>query len=169
MIEIPPNYQGGKKQRIVVLDDEVGGRQSCIDMFRYFWAHSVELFDFADAQKAWQELSRADPDLFITDIKHPGMTCEEMLTRLAERKVKYPVLIVSASLGYASEGREYSGSAADVQRVQRDWRPNLNVYFLPKPYDKNEFRKVLETALNISSVLDGSVAEPPTVITHASR
>ncbi|MDD5138840.1 MAG: response regulator [Verrucomicrobiales bacterium] len=138
-----------KKLRIVVLDDEEGPRRSCVAMFKSCWPNGAEILEFENAHDAWQELSRADPDLFITDITHPGMTCLDTLTGLAERKVKYPVLVISARLGLELEAEKYPEAAAYIHELKRDRRPNLHVYFLPKPYTPKEFQTALEAALKI--------------------
>ena len=136
-----------KKLRVVILDDEEGPRQACVMILESCWQQGVEIVEFEGSLDAWKELSRTDPDLFITDIAHTGMTCLEMLSGLAERKVKYPVLVISARLGLEFEAEKYPAAAAYIHQLKRDWRPNLNVYFLPKPYRPKEFQTVLETAL----------------------
>jgi len=67
-----------------------------------------------------------------------------MLTRLAERKVKYPILVISAVLDLYQK-------MVWVQDVRRDWGPNLNVSFLSKPYTIKEFRTAFEAALKITA------------------
>jgi TPR repeat protein/FixJ family two-component response regulator len=129
-----------KKLRVVVLDDEEGPRRSCVAMLKGCWHRGAEIVEFEDARDAWRELSRTDPDIFITDIRHGGISCFEMLTWLAERKVKYSVLVISAVLGCFPD-------SVEVQRVRRNWRPNLNVSFLCKPWSVKEFRTALDTAL----------------------
>lgn len=137
-----------KKLRIVILDDEEGPRRASTAMLKHCWPLGAEILEFEDAADAWRELLRADPDLFITDIAHPGMTCLEMLTELSEREVKYPVLVISARLGLELEAEKHPEAAAYIQQLKRDWRPNLNVTFLPKPWTTTEFRSALDTALN---------------------
>lgn len=137
-----------KKLRIVVLDDEEGPRRSCAVVLESCWQHGVEILEFEDSREAWQELSSTDPDLFITDIQHVGISCKEMLTRLAERKVNYPILVISAVLGFYGD-KKYAEMAAWIKEVKRDWRPNLNVTFLSKPYTLKEFQMAFETALKI--------------------
>jgi CheY-like chemotaxis protein len=50
-----------------------------------------------DGNKAWQRLSGDDPDLLITEIRLCGMSGIEIIARLAQKKVKYPVLVITAS------------------------------------------------------------------------
>ena len=98
----------------------------------------VTIDTFQNGDKAWEELSRADPDLLITDLLNnnvPGRTPQsarlnygicgyEILSLLARKNVKYPILVLSGSLsikGYENRAREYAG-------------PNLNVSFFKKPF-----------------------------------
>jgi DNA-binding NtrC family response regulator len=93
----------------------------------------VEILKFGDARDAWQELSHRNPDLFITDIHHAWISCEEILSRLVERKVTFPILIISA-----------------YEKVDwRSWGPGLSVSFLSKPISLEEFRTAVETALQM--------------------
>jgi DNA-binding NtrC family response regulator len=135
-VETAPQPRNERALRIVVLDDVEGPRRAYAVMLKG-WYHRVEMLEFEDAHDAWQELSRTDPDLFITDIQHVGISCKEMLTRLAERKVKYPILVISAALSLYEED------------VRRSWGPSLNVSFLSKPISLEEFRTAVETALQI--------------------
>ena len=146
-VETAPQPRYERALRIVVLDDEEGPRRSCVVMLKSILHHGVEILEFGDALDAWQELSRTAPDLFITDIQHVGISCKEMLTRLAERKVKYPILVISAVLGVYED----SGEPVWVQAVRCDWSPNLNVSFLSKPYTYKEFRTAFEAALKITA------------------
>jgi DNA-binding NarL/FixJ family response regulator len=68
--------------------------------------HKAVLITFQDSDKVWTELQRSDPDLLITDMNNTnvpgrniniGMGGWRLLPRLAEKKVKYPVLVVSGS------------------------------------------------------------------------
>lgn len=143
-VETAPQPRNERALRVVVLDDEEGPRRTCVAMLKGCWHHGEEILEFEDARDAWQELSRTDPDLFITDIQHVGISCKEILTRLAERKVKYPILVISAVLDLYKK-------MVWVQDVRRDWGPNLNVSFLSKPYTIKEFRTAFEAALKITA------------------
>ena len=120
--------------RIVISDDEEGVREIYSRALKW-WYDGIEILAFGDARDTWQELSRTDPDLFITDIRHPLISGEEMLARLAQGKVKYPILVISAALDMHSEDE------------RRGWGPGLNVSFLRKPVDCETFRAAVETAL----------------------
>ncbi|MGD1087139.1 MAG: response regulator [Verrucomicrobiota bacterium] len=135
-----------KKLRIVVLDDEEGARQGCVAMLKSCWPNGAEILEFGDSLDAWQELSRTDPDLFITDIRHAGISCTEMLTRLAARKIKYPILVISASHMF------------DVDTL-RGWGSGLNVSFLSKPITVKQFHAAIETALKIKITRDAAMRD----------
>ncbi len=85
---IPP-----RSQRVVILEDD------------QFLAHLYELVlaklsaqyqiqKFTDADEAWLSLAAA-PDLFITDVEHPGTDAWAVLERLAAKKVTFPILVIS--------------------------------------------------------------------------
>ena len=80
--------------RIVHVDDE----NYILEMFGLAIREEfkdVVIDAFQNGDKAWEELQRADPDLLITDMNHVGMSGWEMLPLLANRKAKYPILVVS--------------------------------------------------------------------------
>jgi FixJ family two-component response regulator len=122
--------------RIVIMDDEDWLREAYSIMLRG-WYDGAEVLKFDDPRAALQELSRSHTDLFITDIHHSGMSGAEMLEHLAERKVKYPILVISAALSMHGEDE------------RRGWGPGLNVSFLSKPMSAEEFRTAVEAALQI--------------------
>jgi CheY-like chemotaxis protein len=114
--------------RIVFVDDDDVILEMVGSLIRD-WLKNLTLLSYQDGETAWQELLRTDPDLLITDVVRSGMTGCEMLPLLAQRKVKYPILVHS---GYATETqvRQWAG-------------PDLNVTFLRKPYSADEFRRQL--------------------------
>lgn len=118
-------HQPGEPQhlRIVVLDDGDLVRELLKTLLQSMY-QGIEIAEFADGDAAWAELSRQTPDLLITDYEHPGMKCEELLTRLAGMKNPCPVVLDS---GY------------DKTQVFDEFAPtipglSLNVEFVAKPY-----------------------------------
>lgn len=97
----------------------------------------AEILTFGDAHKAVRELTREAPDLFITDINHLGISVPDMLARLAQRKVKFPILVVSASVGMWKE------------EAIRSWAPGLNVSALTKPFLAETLRDAVAAALRM--------------------
>jgi CheY-like chemotaxis protein len=124
--------------RIVLVDDE-DWFTGMVERAIHHSFKNVIVHTFHNRDEAWQELLRADPDLVITDMNNDnlpflhrpylGMSGWEMLPLLAERKVKYPILVVSGSFlmeGVESKARECAG-------------PDLNVSFLTKPFTLKQF------------------------------
>jgi DNA-binding response OmpR family regulator len=81
--------------RIVALDDEPLVAEWMEMFFKLIFPDS-KVVTFTRSHEAFAELQRESPDLFTTDWNHAGMSCGEMLLRLAEKKVKYPILVISA-------------------------------------------------------------------------
>ena len=111
--------------RIVIVDDE--------EVTRYFYKHLLKnwhkettLQEFSNSDDAWKELSQTDPDLLITRMPTTGRF---LLPLLAERKVKYPILVASGFF--------------DEKEVRQRAGPNLNVSFLPLPFSAEQFYREL--------------------------
>jgi DNA-binding NtrC family response regulator len=115
--------------RIVWLDDELTLREAGGMILRLYFK-DYALVECSTGDEAWGELSREDPDVFITDNHHTGLSVPEMLERLAENKAKYPVIIASAYQGLE-------------ERLLKCAGPNLKVFFLTKPWTAEQLRQVL--------------------------
>ena len=93
---------------------------------------SATVQTFRNRADAWSELLLKDPDLLITDLRNDnvpgrtynfGMSGFQMLSLLAKKNVKYPILVLSGSLsieGCENEARKCAGD-------------KLRVSFLKKP------------------------------------
>jgi DNA-binding NtrC family response regulator len=78
--------------RIVVVDDADG----CLKMFKILirdWFKDVTLLLFSNSSEAWQELLRTDPDLLLTRDRMPWLAGEEIVRRLVDKKVTYPIIV----------------------------------------------------------------------------
>jgi CheY-like chemotaxis protein len=121
-----------KHSRIVVLDNEDLVREflgTCLEsLYR-----GMEIAEFADGDAAWAELSRKTPDLLITDYEHPGLTCEELLTRLAAMKNPCPVVLDSGH----SKAQVLDKFPPTIPGL------NLNLEFVAKPYSFKQMQAVL--------------------------
>lgn len=131
--------------RIVHIDDEPWFGELAEAIIKDTFGE-VQLLRFQDSDTAWVELQRSDPDLLITDMnntnvpgrnRYMGMGGWKLLPLLAEKKVKYPILVVSGSFsmpGVESRARKCAG---------RD----LNISFMTKPFliefFKSEILRVL--------------------------
>jgi DNA-binding response OmpR family regulator len=128
--------------RIVLLEDECWLREMLELAIRQCFK-DANVLSFDDGDKAWQELLRKEPDLFITDINHPGkLYAGEMLQLLAAKKVKFPILV-------------HSGVATE-EEVRQCAGFDLTLSFLKKPYTAEQFYAELSRHLghgNNSSLL----------------
>ena len=118
--------------RIIVLDDEPMQSELYVLIIRDNFKNATVL-TFADGDQAWQEMLRTAPDLLIMDMNRRGLDGATMLPLLARNKVRFPILVMSGSVG--EEGvRKCAGS-------------ELNISYLPKPYGISDFINYLEIAL----------------------
>jgi len=118
--------------RIVHIDDEPWFGELMEEIIKDT-IHGAVMIKFQNSDEAWTELQKADPDLLITDMNNTnipgrnidmGMDGWKLLPLLVERKVKYPVLVVSGSFsifGMEAKARKCAG-------------PDLNVSFMTKPF-----------------------------------
>ncbi len=115
----------GKPRVILLEDSQILSEIMNLCILNWFWDPEVLVFEDGDA--AWQELARSEPDLFITDWLHPGADGGELLRRLAERQVKFPVMVVSGEMT----------SIPDQDKL------GIAVSFLPKPFNRQALWQVL--------------------------
>lgn len=136
--------------RIVLVDDEEFTHEMVDLVLRESLRHYT-LVKFLNRDEAWQELLREPPDLLITDMlstnvpgrtEYFGMSGGELLERLTELRVTYPILVVSGSFSV-------SGWEAYAKRCAR---PHLNVSFLTKPYTVELFQQALRKCLGPDDV-----------------
>ena len=123
--------------RIVMLDD----LSQMLELIKGVLQHSFKdatILTFTNTELAYQELMREDPDLFTIDICHIGMPVDEVLARLTERRVKYPVFVISAMADRFGE------------EVRLSCGPELNVSFWQKPFRVEPFVQAVSAALQLS-------------------
>jgi CheY-like chemotaxis protein len=136
----PANTRCTRPLRIVVLDDEPCVREALQLLLRSYLPNSV-ILTFNDAESALQELEREDPDLFTTDLNHPGRLRGEALLRiLASGRVKYPILLITAC-------------AASIQQelLKRYVVQGLNIALLSKPFSPDDLRRLVSTHLGLKT------------------
>lgn len=111
--------------KVLVVDDEEAMRRLLSDMLRDYSVATA-----GDGQEALRLVEEDAPDLVVTDIKMPGMDGLALRAQLRERYPEIPVLAIS---GYVDEGQieEYGF-----------------VGFVSKPAALDEFRQVVESALD---------------------
>jgi CheY-like chemotaxis protein len=141
-----PSATAGPSPRIIVVDDSV----DVLDLIEHLLLQhfgKVRVLKFLDGEQAWQEVVREEPDLLISDLMRPGVDGRELLRRLAQRRVKFPVLIVSGALsGREPEVRQCAG-------------PDLRVSCLSKAFDPKEFLAIVGRGLGLKAA--GPMSEPP--------
>ena len=135
-----------KKLRIVLLDDEKYMLQ-LLEMYLREWFNQVDLVQFQNGDNAWQELSQTEPDLFITDWRHPGLDGGELLRKLAEKPLKTPVLMLTAH---------------DKDCVDEFAASGLKIVFLQKPFGVAQFWRTLDS-------LVGPCDKPPRLPKYVSK
>jgi TPR repeat protein len=132
--ERPPRTQ--RPLRIVSVDDEdVRLELMEIAISRYFKGATVQ--SFRDAEEAWQELSQTDPDLLITDDIMGKLNGDEIVQRLADRKVAYPIIVIQ---GYPERD----------QWVLDCVKRGEHVTLLRAPFHLETFLRAIESGLKIS-------------------
>jgi DNA-binding NtrC family response regulator len=117
------------KNKILVIDDEIGPRESLRILFK-------DNYDVAVAnsgEEGVHAIKKDPPDLVILDLKMPGMDGIEVLKKIKEVSPKTRVIILT---GY--------GSPEAAQQVQR-----LGIArYLNKPFDIFEIRKIVAEEIN---------------------
>ena len=131
----PPRNQ--RPLRIVSVDDE-DWRLELVEVTISDFFKGVTVQSFRDAEEAWQELSRTDPDLLITDDIMGNLNGEDIVQRLADRKVAYPIIVINGC------GPERDQWVLDC--VKR----GVNVTLLRAPYSLASLVRALESGLRIS-------------------
>ncbi len=122
--------------QIVMLDDEPFVCQA-VRMMLNFDLPNAEILTFTDVEAALEELERENPDLFTTDYAHPKINGLELLRILAARKVKYPIIMMSA-YAEALKPERWLDEFADHP---------LNFSFLSKPFLLEDLRRLMSKHL----------------------
>lgn len=137
----PKNQPGGaatrttRPLRVVVLDD-------CRTLTGAFstalknWYDGIVAVECHTGDEAWEELSRTDPDVLMTDVQQMGLPVTDMLQLLAAKGVTYPIFVITGSSGLE-------------QHLLKAGGPNLKVSVKAKPLTLDEFQQVAETALGV--------------------
>lgn len=131
--------------RIVHVDDE----EIILEMVKTIIGakFNVTIQSFQDSNEAWQELSRADPCLLITDDIMPGPTGEDLVRWLVQRQVPYPIIVTS-------------GWPPTEQWVRNYTETNPNITFLRCPFTTDELCKQLRQHLPTEPVSPNNRSHP---------
>ena len=137
------------------------------------WFKEATLLIFQSGAQAWQELQREDPDLLITDMMRPddAMDGWAMIPLLAEKRVKYPVVIVSACSEFSKENDSdiFKARSAEYHSLLQHARQTLNIAAVAIPFDFEQLRKVLEASLEKTNVKPLVAASRPVSILFSAE
>ena len=88
-----------------------------------------------DPEMALLELERRPPDLFTTDLWHPKgvMQGQEVVRRLVEKKVQFPILVISALADMS-----FGTCLAEECAAQ-----GVRIGLLAKPFDIPSLRRLI--------------------------
>jgi DNA-binding response OmpR family regulator len=120
--ETPP-----RRTRLMIVEDD----HESIELLRTEFTRDYEVVQAFDGIEAIERAVKYEPDVFIIDGMLPKMTGYQLVTMLRRNKVFHerPIIMVSAKT-----------SNRDRQYIEK-----LGVrYFLPKPFDLADLRKILK-------------------------
>jgi response regulator RpfG family c-di-GMP phosphodiesterase len=112
--------------KIIMVNDEPYVLEA-LEMMLRLWFKNATILMFNVPEEALEELLRSDPDLLITDDKMPRMDGYEIVGRLADSNVTYPIIVTSP----------WSPTEAWV----REWANyGLNISYLAQPFTVEELK-----------------------------
>ncbi len=121
------------RPRVVILEDDQALAQLYETLIMKHYAQAA-IRKHHNGDPAWVDLSRSDPDIFITDLDHLGLDIWEILKRLAAKPVTYPILIIT------DEGlREVPFNLI---------YPGLNLTVMYKPFEVERLQAMLVVTLS---------------------
>jgi DNA-binding NtrC family response regulator len=136
------------KPRIIVLDDEKV-LWDIMDFWIKQWFKEYELMTLDNGDDAWKELERAEPDFYMMDWDHPGMHGREIFSRLVEKRIRYPLVVNSGHESIGAHVLSFSSLG-------------LRIGFLPKPFSKAQFWRMLNDFIGPSDFpeMQAKIVEP---------
>ena len=109
--------------RIVLVDDE-----KCItELIREIIVTkfgNVLVKSFLDSQKAWLELSQTSPDLLIFGGIMPRLTGHDIVSRLVDKRVSYPIIVVSGYPPVEKWVQEYTSKNSQISYLRKPFTSN---------------------------------------------
>jgi CheY-like chemotaxis protein len=125
----------GFPERIIMVHNEPFPMDTLRILFQR-WFPDADVLLFRDTKEAWHEISLQKPDLLITGTRLPGLGGEDIVERLAVKKVKFPIIVLSAF-------------DRDIGWIQKHASQGLNVSNIQMPFDIDTMRKALEAGLKV--------------------
>jgi CheY-like chemotaxis protein len=118
----PPPPPEGRARRVLLVEDEVLLRMSTADMLEQLGCSVVGV---GSGEAALELLAQeADYDLLVTDVGLPGISGEELATKVREQYPSLPVVIAS---GYGRPSLQGEG-----------------IQFVSKPYSSVDLQQALD-------------------------
>ncbi len=117
------------KNKILVIDDEIGPRES----LRILFKDNYDVLVAGNGEEGIQAVKNSPPDLVILDLKMPGMDGIEVLQQIKTINPQAKVIILT---GYGSPE-----AAKEAQRL------GVTLY-LNKPFDIFEIRQLVSEKIN---------------------
>jgi len=133
MSELLPSVPMKRPLRIVVLNDEKIA-QFFIKAGIFSWRANVEVLSCYDGDSIMAKIPRFSPDLFITDVFHPGKSVLDLLESMTARSVKCPILLIT---GCSSAQRE-------LEYAEKN---HLELHYLGMPFRKEQIWEKLAAIL----------------------
>ncbi|MGD8712145.1 MAG: nitrogen regulation protein NR(I) [Thiohalophilus sp.] len=118
------------KETIWIVDDDRSIRWVLEKAFKNA---DMEVRSFDEAEGVLRALNRDEPDVIISDIRMPGMDGLELLSRIHEKHIDLPVIIITAHTDLDSAVSAYEVGAFE---------------YLPKPFDVDEAVELARRAIN---------------------
>jgi two-component system response regulator YesN len=120
--QIKPMNNGRNVVKVLWLEDEVVAR----DIIKSFieateWNGRLDVEWVEDGDEAWRRLTARQPDIFITDLAHPGLGGEQLLTMIAAEKMKFPILVMTGCA--VSDGLKNIFFDLNVTLMTKPFRP----------------------------------------------
>lgn len=115
--------------KIVMVNDEPLVLDA-LEMMIRFWFKDATILMFSVPEEALEELFRSDPDLLITDDKMPKLNGSDIVGRIADRNVTYPIIVTSPW--------------SPTEQWVREWASyGLNISYLAQPCTVEELKAEL--------------------------
>ena len=112
--------------KIIMVNDELCVLEA-LEMMIRCWFKKATILMFNVPEEALEELLRSDPDLLITDDKMPRLNGSDIVERLADRNVTYPIIVTSPW--------------SPTEEWVREWASyGLNISYLAQPCTVEELK-----------------------------
>ena len=99
-----------------------------------FLSLSVEVFDFNDADKAYEAMKTINPDIIFLDLNMPWLTGWDYLEKMKKDNYCFKVIIVTSSTSFFDKerGREYKNV---VDYLEKPVSKELVLKYITTPVD----------------------------------